>query len=126
MVEDAKQDKQTTVYSRIRRLILFQIKLAADALRDLLLSPLAIICTLFDIVCHLDGRNSTFEWLMRLGRKSEYFINLFEQKHRFKDQRDIEKVASSLESAIKNEMQSKTLTTKTKQKFRKQSNKIQS
>ena len=32
----------------LRRLLVFQLKLAVDALRDILLSPVSIICTIID------------------------------------------------------------------------------
>jgi hypothetical protein len=113
-------EQQATLYSRLRRLVLFQIKLTADALRDLLLSPVAFICTLIDIIFNTQGKNSAFERLMRFGRRSEYFINLFEQRHRIKQSSNIEQVASNIESIIKNEMQNQTLSAKAKQKIKQQ------
>jgi hypothetical protein len=113
-------EQQATLYSRLRRLVLFQIKLAADALRDLLLSPVAFICTFIDIICNTQDKNSAFERLMRFGRRSDFFINLFEQRHRLKESSNIEQVASNIESIIKNEMQNQTLSTKAKQKIKQQ------
>jgi hypothetical protein len=115
---DSKQ--QATLYSRLRRLVLFQIKLAADALRDLLLSPIAIICTLIDIIFNTQDKNSTFERLMRFGRRSDLFINLFEQRHTIKKSTNIEQVASNIESIIKNEMENQTLSNKAKQRIKQQ------
>ncbi len=64
----------------IKRLLVFQVKLAADAIRDILLSPLSLILTLVDWAQNKSGKNSYFEKLMRFGRGTEKRINLFEQQ----------------------------------------------
>jgi hypothetical protein len=59
------------------RLISFQFKLIMDGLRDLLLSPISIVFTLYGIVLQRDRPDKYFNRLMRFGRKSDDFINLF-------------------------------------------------
>ncbi len=61
------------------RLILFQFKLAADAIRDFLLSPISIILFIIDVVLKPDREDSYFEKLMRAGRHSDRLINLFDE-----------------------------------------------
>jgi len=63
----------------IKRLLIFQIKLAADALRDILMSPISLVFTLIDSIQNNRGQNSYFEKLMQFGRNTEKRINLFEQ-----------------------------------------------
>lgn len=63
----------------IRRTIIFQIRLAADGLRDLLLSPICIIAALLGL---FNPRNPgwALDILMAMGRRSDRWINLFEQE----------------------------------------------
>jgi len=39
-----------------RRLVIFQLKLAVDALRDVILSPVSIVCSLIDLVEKRKGK----------------------------------------------------------------------
>jgi hypothetical protein len=64
----------------LKRLGVFQLKLALDALRDVLLSPMSVVCTLMDIIEGNTGKNSYFEKLLRFGRRTERKINLFQQQ----------------------------------------------
>ncbi|MFK7732582.1 MAG: hypothetical protein AB8B48_13265 [Pseudomonadales bacterium] len=63
----------------IGRLLLFQLKLFADAGRDFLLSPISTVALLLDLVLGLDGEDSYYERLMAFGVRSDHFINLFGQ-----------------------------------------------
>jgi hypothetical protein len=55
---------QVTTGQALRHLLVFQLKLGADALRDLLMSPI---------------EDSLYLKLMLLGRKSDHLINLFDE-----------------------------------------------
>lgn len=57
--------------------ILFQFKLAFDGLRDVLLSPVSIIAGILGLVAGGDDPHQFFRRLLRLGRRSEAWINLF-------------------------------------------------
>ncbi len=70
-----------THWSLLGRLIAFQFKLAMDGLRDLLLSPVSIGFVLYGIVVQRDQPEKYFERLMRFGRDTDKFINLFGDKH---------------------------------------------
>ncbi len=63
----------------IRRLIVFQIKLFADAFRDFLLSPLSTIAVIIDLILGLEDERSWYRRMMRYGVESDRFINLFNQ-----------------------------------------------
>ncbi|NQY65746.1 MAG: hypothetical protein HRT38_19030 [Alteromonadaceae bacterium] len=56
---------------------MFQFKLGMDALRDLLLSPVSIICALVDFFRRHTPQQSVFYKLMALGDKTDKWINLF-------------------------------------------------
>jgi hypothetical protein len=61
----------------IRQGIVFQFKLGLDALRDILMSPVSIVLLITDIVIANNHQKSYFLALMRLGKKSDHWINLF-------------------------------------------------
>jgi hypothetical protein len=61
----------------IRQGIVFQFKLGLDALRDILMSPVSIMLVVADVVMANNQQQSYFIRLMRLGKKSDHWINLF-------------------------------------------------
>jgi hypothetical protein len=61
----------------IRENIKFQIKLTLDAVRDLLLSPVAIICTVLDIIKGNSLALGHFQRLMQWGHNTDHWLNLF-------------------------------------------------
>ncbi len=71
--------ERTGVRLAIGRLLLFQLKLFADAGRDFLLSPISTLALLLDLLLGLDGKDSYYERLMAFGVRSDHFINLFGQ-----------------------------------------------
>jgi len=72
-------DKSSPEFKKsLIRLIIFQFKLAADALRDFLLSPISILMFILDMILRPEGE-SYYNRLMSLGRKSDHLINLFEE-----------------------------------------------
>ncbi len=63
----------------LRHLLVFQLKLALDALRDLALSPLSIAVFVLDALRRPTLENSLYLKLMRLGQRSDRLINLFDE-----------------------------------------------
>jgi hypothetical protein len=61
-------------WTLIRDALAFQFKLLADALRDLLLSPVSLILAISDLI---DPGRDRFYRLMELGRTSDRWIDLF-------------------------------------------------
>ncbi len=61
----------------IRESIKFQIKLILDAARDLILSPVAIICTVLDLAKGNSKQNGHFQRLMDWGHSTDHWLNLF-------------------------------------------------
>lgn len=90
-----------SLWSSIRQLVVFQIKLAADALRDLLLSPISIGALLLDFVFRLDEKHSLFNRLMGYGVVSDEFINLFNQYHAGEESGNIDSLVSKAEKTLK-------------------------
>jgi len=61
----------------LRDVIVFQGKLFVDGLRDLLLSPASIIAALIDLLVPGDDGGKRFYSVVRFGRRTERWINLF-------------------------------------------------
>jgi hypothetical protein len=61
----------------LRDVIVFQGKLLIDGLRDLLLSPASIIAALVDLLVPGDDGGKRFYAVVRFGRRTERWINLF-------------------------------------------------
>jgi hypothetical protein len=61
----------------IRDVFIFQVKLAIDAIRDLLLSPVSIICGLADLIKGNSASQSYFHKLMNFGHQTDSWLNLF-------------------------------------------------
>lgn len=61
------------------RLIVFQLRLAADALRDLIMSPLSIAAFILDTLIQPPREQSFYQKLMLFGRHTDRWINLFEE-----------------------------------------------
>lgn len=57
--------------------LVFQFKLVADGLRDVLLSPVSIASALLGLIVGGDKPDRYFRQVLRLGRRSEIWINLF-------------------------------------------------
>lgn len=67
------------LWPQIRRLLVLQLKLYIDAFRDVCLSVLALGAFVIDLVQRNSGADCYFEQIMKLGRRTERAINLFEQ-----------------------------------------------
>lgn len=77
---DPAQEEQKNAPDRwtlIRDVVVFQVKLAFDAMRDLLLVPISIGAGIVSLLKSGEGPGSEFYDLLRLGRRSERWINLF-------------------------------------------------
>lgn len=81
MFFQAPQDAsiQVSTTRALRHLLVFQLKLTADALRDLLMSPVSLLVFLVDAVRKPALEDSLYLRLMLLGRRSDRLINLFDE-----------------------------------------------
>lgn len=70
---------QVTGAQAFRHLLVFQIKLAVDAFRDLLMGPVSILVFAVDAIRKPSLENSWYLQLMLLGRRSDKVINLFDE-----------------------------------------------
>lgn len=72
----ARDDATATRWELLRDLTAFQLKLALDALRDLVLSPLSLVAGVWDLVAGGE-RPGRFYQVLRAGHASEAWIDLF-------------------------------------------------
>lgn len=61
----------------LRDVIVFQVKLLVDGLRDLLLSPVSIFAAFNDLLVPGDDGGKRFYGVVHFGRRTEQWINLF-------------------------------------------------
>ncbi len=71
------QEPDISRWGLIGNLFVFQAKLAIDAIRDLFLSPVSIICGLADIFMGNSLSKSYFHKLMNIGHQTDSWLNLF-------------------------------------------------
>lgn len=81
---------------RLKKLVVFQVKLAFDAVRDLLLSPVSIICTIIDMVKGHENDQSRFNQLMKIGDKTDTWLNLFNHSPKIAKKEQSNKESSAL------------------------------
>jgi hypothetical protein len=73
----AEENQPMSVGKSLRHLVVFQLKLALDALRDFAFSPLSIAAFLLDAILKPDYENSLTHRMMTMGQRSDRVINLF-------------------------------------------------
>ncbi len=105
--------RKQSAKNKLKQLGIFQLKLAADALRDLVLSPISLLVTLMDIFEKNNGEH--FQKLMAFGRKTDEKINLFEHFGHEDEVQTIDKLIEQMESVVKNEYQNGAMSNKAKE-----------
>lgn len=86
-----------SVWPQLRRLLILQLKLYIDAFRDICLSVLSLGAFLIDVMQRNTGPDCYFDAIMKLGRRTERAINLFE--HVYPDAQEEPSVDSLLRKA---------------------------
>lgn len=67
------------LWPQVRRLLVLQLKLYIDAFRDLCISALSLGAFIIDLIQGNNGPDCYFEQIMKLGRRTERAINLFDR-----------------------------------------------
>ncbi len=70
-------DTSTSRLHLIWEVLVFQLKLAADGLRDVLLMPISIVCGIMGLVAGGHEPDRYFKQVLKLGRRTEIWLNLF-------------------------------------------------
>lgn len=64
-------------WTLIRDIAVLQVKLIVDGLRDFILVPVSLVAGIMSLAKSDAGSGNEFYELLRLGKKSEHWINLF-------------------------------------------------
>jgi hypothetical protein len=105
-------DGETDRWALIRDIAVLQVKLIVDGLRDLILVPVSLVAGLISLFKAGDPSGNEFYRLLRIGRKSERWINLFgaaenmvapdNERDHFPDE-DIDTLVNRVESFVVDE-----------------------
>ncbi|WOJ93890.1 hypothetical protein R0135_01665 [Congregibacter variabilis] len=98
--DEGDDDGRVRTSTALRHVMVFQLKLAADALRDFLLSPLSIFAFAIDVVRKPKVDKSLYLRLMVLGRRSDRMINLFDD-HADSGELTIDRAVDEVEDILK-------------------------
>ena len=110
----------------IRDVAVFQVKLIVDGLRDLVLVPISLVAGLISLFKGGSEPGPEFYDLLRIGRRSERWINLFgaashlhgpEAQDDFFAADDIDEIVSRVESFVVDEYNKGGVTAQAKQRF---------
>ena len=91
-------------HKALRHLLVFQIKLLADALRDLMFSPISLLAFIADSITRPAVEDSLSFKLMNVGRHSDRVINLFDE-YSSSDGYTIDETVAEVESALQRELE---------------------
>ncbi len=107
------EEEKTETVDKVRELLLFQLKLFADAGRDLLLSPVAVVCFILDLGHKGKKEDTYFEKLMAFGRRTDHHINLFKHRRSYKKgMMTVDDAAKMVEETLVHEIKTGELTEK--------------
>ena len=96
----SKESKaEVTTSQAVRHLLVFQIKLLADAFRDLLMSPISLLVFVVDVIRKPTLEDSLYLRLMLAGRKSDRLINLFDE-HKDAGHFTVDQAVEELEALV--------------------------
>jgi hypothetical protein len=79
---NASESRHETRLQLVLDVFVFQFKLAADGLRDVLLVPLSIISGIMGLIAGGEDPYKHFRQLLNFGRRTEIWINLFGHRKR--------------------------------------------
>ena len=108
MAKDSRELPQTglvateppTRWALIRDIAVFQLRLVIDAARDVVMSPISLGAGLFDLVTGGDRPGDLFYRVLRAGRQTERFINLFGEAERVGPHADEPEDAASIDQIV--------------------------
>ena len=123
--DPTKSDDVNDRWTLIRDIAVFQMKLLVDGLRDLILLPVSLVTGLVSLLKGGSTPGSEFYELLRVGRRSERWINLFgaaeriygiEEDDGYFAAEDIDKLVARVETFVVDEYQKGGVTTQAKER----------
>ena len=125
-VESEERNQGPDRWTLIRDVVVFQVKLLFDGLRDLLLVPISIGAGIVSLLKSGSKPGSEFYDLLRLGRRSERWINLFGAAQHMPDAaghndlfpaEDVDELVSKVESFVVSEYRKGGVTAQAKDRL---------
>ena len=113
-------------WTLIRDIGVLQVKLIVDGLRDFLLVPISLVAGLMSVFRAGDPSGNQFYRLLKIGKRSERWINLFGAAERYPDdvdeqvrfpEEDIDALVQRVESFVVDEYRSGGVTRQAKDHF---------
>lgn len=113
-------------WERTRELILLQLKLGVDAIRDFVLMPVALFCYILDFGDRDKDNPTYWDRLLAWGRRSDHHINLFKHRRSYKKgymtiDEAMNLVEETIRKEVKNGEYSEQVVNKVKDKFKNRS-----
>ena len=81
-MSDPELDRRGSRWLFIRDVVVFQLKLVLDGLRDALMIPVSIAAAVVDLLIRGPEHSGLFYRVVALGRSSERYIDLYEAADR--------------------------------------------
>jgi hypothetical protein len=119
-------DSSPDRWTLIRDISVLQVKLIVDGLRDFVLVPISLVAGLMSLAKSGSRSGTEFYELLRLGKKSEHWINLFGAADRIPDpekdyvnfpDQDIDAIVSRVESFVVDEYNQGGVTKQAKERL---------
>jgi len=113
-------------WTLIRDIVVLQLKLVVDGLRDFILVPISLLVGIISLLKGGDSSGSEFYELLRTGRRSERWINLFGAAERVYGPsiaddhfpaEDIDEIVSRVETFVVDEYQQGGVTRQAKEQL---------
>ncbi len=86
-IPSEKTSDTSPQWQLLRDVLAFQAKLAMDGLRDVLLSPISIGTAIYGAIVTPDNPGKEFNRLLKLGRRTDVWINLFGASEHYQDEK---------------------------------------
>lgn len=123
--QPTSDERDVDRWTLIRDIAVLQVKLVVDGLRDLILVPVSLVVGIISVVKGGEKSNNDFYDLLRLGRRSERWINLFGAADRVQGNTeedalpvdDIDGIVTRVESFIVEEYKSGGVTRQAKDRL---------
>ncbi len=113
-------------WTLVRDIAVLQVKLVVDGLRDLVLVPISLVAGMISLFRVGDASGNEFYNLLRVGKKTERWINLFgaaekvpelaDERVRFPDE-DIDALVGRVESFVVDEYRNGGVTKQAKERL---------
>lgn len=103
-IDNLPPDQPIPTYKAFKHLLVFQLKLLVDAVRDVLFSPISLLAFIYDVAYKPTVEESMSYKMMLMGRRSDRMINLFNE-YTDSGEYTIDETVADVESALHREIE---------------------